>query len=164
MYQVKIVIFANQHYSTNAFNRVSPCIWPRKNIWAWRSGVFFNSACVFHSILLLVVSSLAVYSIHLLLLLCDKTGNINSHSWPLLYPTHWLLCILCDYNSSHALHQVKNLCWLTVELLISNWNGLFRLYIVTDTRPHYCICLCVLGINSYEALGEKAFNRPGKVG
>lgn len=71
---------------------------------------FFNSACVLHSILLLVVSSLAVYSIHLLLLLCDKTGNINSHFWPLLYPTHSCLpYIICDYNSSQAVHQVKNL-------------------------------------------------------
>ncbi|KAK9964327.1 hypothetical protein ABG768_005515 [Culter alburnus] len=51
-----------------------------------------NTGIIGFSILLLVVSSLAVYSIHLLLLLCDKTG-----------------------------------------------------------------------INSYEALGEKAFNRPGKI-
>ncbi|XP_077092833.1 putative sodium-coupled neutral amino acid transporter 6 isoform X1 [Siphateles boraxobius] len=51
-----------------------------------------NTGIIGFSILLLMVSSLAVYSIHLLLLLCDKTG-----------------------------------------------------------------------INSYEALGEKAFNRPGKI-
>ncbi|XP_067242602.1 probable sodium-coupled neutral amino acid transporter 6 [Chanodichthys erythropterus] len=51
-----------------------------------------NTGIIGFSILLLVVSSLAVYSIHLLLLLCDKTG-----------------------------------------------------------------------INSYEGLGEKAFNRPGKI-
>ncbi|KAK7140371.1 hypothetical protein R3I94_012853 [Phoxinus phoxinus] len=51
-----------------------------------------NTGIIGFSILLLVVSSLAVYSIHLLLLLCDKTG-----------------------------------------------------------------------INSYEALGEEAFNRPGKI-
>ncbi|CAM4726319.1 hypothetical protein PO909_019532 [Leuciscus waleckii] len=51
-----------------------------------------NTGIIGFSILLLVVSSLAVYSVHLLLLLCDKTG-----------------------------------------------------------------------INSYEALGEKAFNRPGKI-
>lgn len=51
-----------------------------------------NTGIIGFSILLLVVSSLAVYSVHLLLLLCDKTG-----------------------------------------------------------------------MNSYEALGEKAFNRPGKI-
>uniref|UniRef100_A0A8C2F7I8 Solute carrier family 38 member 6 n=1 Tax=Cyprinus carpio TaxID=7962 RepID=A0A8C2F7I8_CYPCA len=54
-----------------------------------------NTGIIGFSILLLVVSSLAAYSIHLLLLLCDKTGNINSltSSLPCIILFTFQLCL-----------------------------------------------------------------------
>uniref|UniRef100_A0A8C1SPI9 Solute carrier family 38 member 6 n=1 Tax=Cyprinus carpio TaxID=7962 RepID=A0A8C1SPI9_CYPCA len=86
-----------------------------------------NTGIIGFSILLLVVSSLAAYSIHLLLLLCDKTGNINSltSSLPCIILFTFQLCVYA-FTLCHFLMQF-------FFVLLRKWfeDGVTLLIIVT---------------------------------
>ncbi|KAK1791297.1 hypothetical protein P4O66_013309, partial [Electrophorus voltai] len=79
-----------------------------------------NTGIVGFSILLLLVSSFAAYSIHLLLMLCDQTGNVT----------------------------------FTLLLVFTSPTCISLLSASTEVTR---------GMTSYEGLGEKAFNKTGKV-